>query len=68
MKDVLIKYLSNHEKYIIKPGNINELSNRISELCTNKQKLKHDGELFYEAAMKYLEKDAFKGYKNLQDE
>jgi glycosyltransferase involved in cell wall biosynthesis len=65
MKDILIKYLDNYKNYIIKPANINELSNKIYELSTNKSKLKHEGKLFFEASKKYLEKDAFKGYINL---
>ena len=65
MKDVLIKYLSNHENYIIKPGNINELSSKIYELSSNRLKLRQEGELFFNATKKYLEKDAFKGYTNL---
>lgn len=65
MKDILLKYLDNYKKYIIEPGNINDLSNKIYELSTNKSELRHEGKLFYEASKKYLEKDAFKGYTNL---
>jgi glycosyltransferase involved in cell wall biosynthesis len=65
MKDILIKYLDNHKNYIIKPGNVDELSKKIFELSTNKSKLRLDGELFFKASKNYLEKDALKGYTNL---
>ena len=59
------KIHKNSENYIINPANINELSKKIFELSKNRTKLRHDGELFFEAAKKYLEKDLFKGYTNL---
>jgi len=57
MKDILIKYLDNHKNYIIKPGNVDELSKKIFELSTNKSKLRLDGELFFKASKNYLEKE-----------
>ena len=65
MKDILIKYLKNADNYIINPGNINELSQKIYELSKNKLNLKNEGNLFFEASNKYLEKDIFTGYTNL---
>jgi len=65
MKDILIKYLKNADNYIINPGNINELSQKIYELSKNKLNLKNEGTLFFEASNKYLEKDIFTGYTNL---
>ncbi len=65
MKDIIKKYIKNSENYIINPANINELSKKIFELSKNRTKLRHDGELFFEATKKYLEKDLFKGYTNL---
>ena len=37
---------------------------KIFELSKNRTKLRHDGELFFEAA-KIFRKDLFKGYTNL---
>ena len=65
MKDKIKKYIKNSENYIINPANINELSKKIFELSKKRTKLRHEGELFFEAAKKYLEKDLFKGYTNL---
>ena len=60
MKDIIKKYIKNSENYIINPANINELSKKIFELSKNRTKLRHDGELFFEAAKKYLEKISLK--------
>ena len=65
MKDILIKYLENSDKYIISPGDINQIKNKIYEFSNNKERLKYEGNLFFEASQKYLEKDIFKGYRNL---
>lgn len=65
MKDVLTKYLKNSENYIINPGNIEELTNKILNIYDNKPKLVDEGNLFFQAANKYLENDIFKGYINL---
>jgi glycosyltransferase involved in cell wall biosynthesis len=65
MKDILTKYLNNSNNYIIQPGDIDQLSRKIFELSKNKTNLRQEGELFFEAANKYLEKDTFKGYTNL---
>ena len=65
MKDILIKYLNNSEKYIIEPGNINQLTKKIYEFSNNKEGLKYEGNLFFQASKKYLEKDIFEGYRNL---
>ena len=65
MKDILIKYLNNSEKYIIEPGNINQLTKKIYEFSNNKESLKYEGNLFFQASKNYLEKDIFEGYRNL---
>ena len=64
MKDILTKYLNNSQNYIIQPEDI-EVIRKIFELSKNKTNLRQEGELFFEAANKYLEKDTFKGYTNL---
>jgi len=65
MKDILINYMDDAEKFIIEPGDIKALTNKIIELYDNKDNLTKYGLNFYNAANIYLKKDVYKGYDKI---